>query len=133
MIRVYWQAARRGQNLMLANDETGREQSIGGFRETAQGFDAYVTAAEYDPRNSKNGLPDLEEAKFFVEAFRPWELYGARDTEVEPEVRPASTTPEPADEPPAAEPPPQLVATVPEPSPQATPPPPNKRWWEFWK
>jgi hypothetical protein len=133
MIIVYWQAARRGQNLMLFNDETGREQSIGGFRENAQGFDAYVTTAEYDPRNSKNGLPNLEEAKAFVEVSRPWDLYGAQGAEVEPEVRPASTTPEPTDEPAAAAPPPQPVAGTPEPTPQASPPLPNKRWWEFWK
>jgi hypothetical protein len=115
MIRVYWQAARRGQNLMLANDETGREQSIGGFRETAQGFDAYVTTAEYDPRNSKNGLSNIAEAKAFVESSRPWDLYGAQGSEVEPEVMLASANAEPADQPPAAEPPQQPVATVPEP------------------
>ena len=90
MIKVYWQAARRGQNLMLSNDDTGREQSIGGFRENAQGFDAYVTTAEYDPRNSKNGLPNIAKAKAFVEACRPRDLYGAQEAEVEPEIRPAS-------------------------------------------
>ena len=89
MTRVYWQAARRGQNLMLVNDETGREQSIGGFREASQEFDAYVTTAEYDPRNSKNSFTDVEDAKAFVESFRSWELYSAEGTEVEPEVRPA--------------------------------------------
>jgi len=93
----------------------------------------YVTTAEYDPRNSKNGLPNLEEAKAFVEVSRPWDLYGAQGAEVEPEVRPASTTPEPTDEPAAAAPPPQPVAGTPEPTPQASPPLPNKRWWEFWK
>ena len=84
MIKVYWQAARRGQNLMLSNDDTGREQSIGGFRENAQGFDAYVTTAEYDPRNSKNGLLNIAKAKAFVESSRPWDLYSAQGAEVEP-------------------------------------------------
>lgn len=102
MIKVYWQAARRGQNLMLSNDDTGREQSIGGFRENAQGFDAYVTTAEYDPRNSKNGLPNIAKAKAFVESSRPRDLYGAQGAGVEPEVRPASANAEPTDEPPAA-------------------------------
>ena len=133
MIKVYWQAGRRGQNLMLSNDDTGREQSIGGFRENAQGFDAYVTTAEYDPRNSKNGLPNIAKAKAFVESSRPWDLYGAQGAEVEPEVRPASANAEPTDEPPAAEPPPQPVATVPEPAPRSSSPSANKRWWEFWK
>ena len=133
MIKVYWQAGRRGQNLMLSNDDTGREQSIGGFMENAQGFDAYVTTAEYDPRNSKNGLPNIAKAKAFVESSRPWDLYGAQGAEVEPEVRPASANAEPTDEPPAAEPPPQPVATVPEPAPRSSSPSANKRWWEFWK
>ena len=89
---------------MLVNDETGREQSIGGFRETSQGFDAFVTTAEYGPRSSKSGLADVEVAKAFVLSFRPWEIYGAEGTEVEPEVRPAYTTPEPSEEPPYSAP-----------------------------
>ena len=133
MIKVYWQETRRGQNLMLSNDETGREQRIGGFRETSQGFDAYVTTAEYDPRNSKNGLPDIQGAKAFVESFQPWELYGAQGSDVEAEVRTASTTPEPLDEPTPVEPQPEPVATIPESAPHVSPPPPNKRWWEFWR
>ena len=118
---------------MLSNDDTGREQSIGGFRENAQGFEAYVTTAEYDPRNSKNGLPNIAKAKAFVESSRPWDLYGAQGAEVEPEVRPASANAEPTDEPPAAEPPPQPVATVPEPAPRSSSPSANARWWKFWK
>jgi hypothetical protein len=89
MIIVYWQDARRGQNLVLTNDVTGREQRIGGFTEVNQRFAAYVTTAEYDPRNSKDGLPTMKEAKAFVESFKPWELYGAEGVSVEPEVRPA--------------------------------------------
>jgi len=91
MIIVYWQDARRGQNLVLTNDVTGREQRIGGFTEVNQRFAAYVTTAEYDPRNSKDGLPTMKEAKAFVESFKPWELYGAEGVSVEPEVRPAVT------------------------------------------
>ena len=89
MIIVYWQDARRGQNLVLTNDVTGREQRIGGFTEVNQRFAAYVTTAKYDPRNSKDGLPTMKEAKAFVESFKPWELYGAEGVSVEPEVRPA--------------------------------------------
>ena len=89
MIIVYWQDARRGQNLVLTNDVTGREQRVGGFTEVNQRFAAYVTTAEYDPRNSKDGLPTMKEAKAFVESFKPWELYGAEGVSVEPEVRPA--------------------------------------------
>ena len=93
MIKVYWQAARRGQNLMLSNDDTGREQSIGGFRENARGFDAYVTTAEYDPRNSKNGLPNIAKAKAFVESSRPWDLYVAKEPKLSRRSGPHPRTP----------------------------------------
>ena len=120
MTRVYWQAARRGQ-------------SIGGFRETSQRFDAYLTTSEYYPRNSKNGFTDVEDAKAFVESFRSWELYSAEGTEVEPEVRPAYTRSGSLEEPHDADPLPPPVAAILEPAPQVAPPSSNKRWWEFWK
>ena len=141
MIIVYWQEARRGQNLVLANDETRREQRIGGFRENNQRFDAYVTTAEYDPRNSRNGLPTMEDAKAFVESFKPWELYGGEGVIVEPEIRPAaeSATPiaaenaAPADDTAVGEPHPEPAVSIPGPEPQVSAQPSSKRWWEFWK
>ena len=48
---IFWHDAKRGQNLILTHDVTGREQRIGGFTEVNQRFVAYETTAEYDPRN----------------------------------------------------------------------------------
>ena len=82
---VYWQYVRRGQNLMLST-ENGQER-IGGFRETKRGIDAYATTFRYEPGRSEKGFSSVEDAKAFVEPFRPWELYGAHEVMVEPEVR----------------------------------------------
>ncbi len=69
---VYWQYVRRGQNLMLST-ENGQER-IGGFRETKRGIDAYATTFGYEPGRSEKGFSSVEDAKAFVESFRPWEL-----------------------------------------------------------
>ena len=82
---VYWQYVRRGQSLMLST-ENGQER-IGGFRETKRGIDAYATTFGYEPGRSEKGFSSVEDAKAFVESFRPWELYGAHEVMVEPEVR----------------------------------------------
>ena len=73
-MNVYWRYVRRGQNLILANEE-GQEERIGGFRELRRGIDAYATTFGYDPGRSQKGFPSAEDAKAFVESFRPWELY----------------------------------------------------------
>ena len=82
---VYWQYVRRGQNLMLST-ENGQER-IGGFRETKRGIDAYPTTFGYEPGRSEKGFSSVEDAKAFVESFRPSELYGAHEVMVEAEVR----------------------------------------------
>ena len=118
---------------MFSGDD-GQEERIGGLRETRRGIDAYATTFGYDPGRSEKGFPSVEDAKAFVESFRPWELYGAHGITVEPEVRPgaeaaASTTDEKeesSDEPADEEPPPEPAVSIPE-------PPPKNRWWEFWK
>ena len=89
---VYWQIVRRGQNLMFSGEDGGQEERIGGFRETKGGIDAYATTFGYDPGRSQKGFPSIEDAKAFVESFRPWELYGAHGVTVEPEVRPEAET-----------------------------------------
>ena len=85
-LQLYWQYVRRGQNLMLLNEQ-GQEERIGGFRETRKGIDAYATTFGYEPDRSKKGFPSIEDAKAFVESFKPWELYSVHGATVESEVR----------------------------------------------
>ena len=123
---------------MLSDDENGREERIGGFRETNQGIDAYAATTGYDPGRSQKGFPSIEAAKMFVESFRPWELYVSQEVTVEPEVRPAADPAPPVaaetlaasetPDPPATE-----TASEPQPVPAESPPRTNGRWWEFWK
>ena len=86
-MRVYWQAAKQGLRLVLADGE--REERIGGVRETNRGFDAFAITFGYDPDRARREIASLDEAKAFVESFRPWELF-TRDHElsVEPDVKP---------------------------------------------
>ena len=129
---VYWQSVRRGQNLMFSDDDSGREERIGGFRETNRGIDAYAATFGYDPGRSQKGFPTVEAAKVFVESFRPWELYGAQGVTVEPEVRLASDSAPPvtAETP---DPPANTIAAEPQPDPIDSRPRTRERWWEFWK
>lgn len=89
IMRVYWKDMRRGQNLVLSEQE-GQEEVIGGYRETRRGIDAYAQTFGYDPGRSQKGFATIEDAKDFVESFRPWELHGARDVTVERDARPDS-------------------------------------------
>ncbi len=86
---VYWRTVKRGQNLIFSDESDGNEQVIGGFRDTKRGIDAYATTFGYDPGRSQKDFASIEDAKAFVEHFRPWELYGAQDVTVESEVRSA--------------------------------------------
>ena len=86
---LYWKAVKLGQNLILSDESTGQEQILGGFRDTKRGIDAYATTFGYDPGRSQKDFPSIEDAKAFVEHFRPWELYGAGDVTVDAEVKPA--------------------------------------------
>ena len=86
-MRVYWQAAKQGLRLVWADGE--REERIGAVRETSRGFDAFAITFGYDPDRARRAIESLDEAKTFVESFRPWELF-TRDQElsVEPDVKP---------------------------------------------
>ena len=139
-MNVYWRYVRRGQNLILANEE-GQEERIGGFRETRRGIDAYATTFGYEPGRSRKDFPSIEDAKAFVESFRPWELYAAHGVTVEPDVRPAAEPTasisneisENTNEPAIAESQPEPPSSIPEPGPKIPDQRPNHRWWEFWK
>ena len=83
-MKVYWKDVRRGQNLVLGDQEE-HEEVIGGFRENKSSIDAYAKTFGYEPDRSRKGFATIEDAKEFVESFRPWELYGVQDVTVEQE------------------------------------------------
>jgi hypothetical protein len=86
-MRVFWQIAKQGQRLMLIDGE--REERIGGVRETSRGFDALAVTFGYEPERAKRGMTSLNEAKMFVESFKPWELFVTnQEITVEPDVVP---------------------------------------------
>ena len=87
---VYWRERKKGQRLVLVQEEGGDEIEIGGVRETKRGFDAFAKTFGYDPGRAQKGMETLDEAKSFVESFRPWEMYqGTHGLSVESDVRPA--------------------------------------------
>ena len=122
-MRVYWREVKRGQNLILGDDDDGNEENLGGFRDTNRGIDALAKTFSYDPDRSRKGFPTIEDAKAFVESFSPWELYGAQGITVDHKVRPAldSATADSAVTPDQPE-----RSMVPELL-------PTKGWWQFWK
>ena len=86
-MRVYWQTVRPGLRLMLVDGE--REERIGGVRTTERGFDAFAITFGYEPDRARRGIESLDEAKAFVESFRPWELFGGdAEIAVEHDVKP---------------------------------------------
>ena len=98
-MKVYWRTTRRGQRLVLSSDEGDEhegdeheeenEVEVGGVRETKRGFDAFAKTFSYEPGRAEKGIGSMEEAKEFVEQFRPWELFeGGHGLTVEAEVRP---------------------------------------------
>ena len=90
-MKLYWQERRMGQRLILALDDES-EVEVGAVRKTPRGFDALAKTNTYDPGRAQKGFATIEEAKFFVESFHPWDLFGGDlDLEVEPEVHPLPT------------------------------------------
>ena len=88
-MRLYWRQTRRGQRLVIGDKDQESEQEVGGVRETKSGFDAFAKTFGYEPGRSEKGIPSMEEAKSFVESFRPWELFeGTEGIELEPAVVP---------------------------------------------
>ena len=87
-MKVFWRQVKFGQALILSDDD-GQEEDIGGFRETKRGIGAMAKTVGYNPERAQQGFPTIEDAKAFVESFRPWELYNVRGVTVDPEVRPA--------------------------------------------
>ena len=65
------------------------KRSLEGSETPDRGIDALAKTFSYDPSRSRKGFPSIEEAKDFVESFRPWELFGIQGVTVDPGVRPA--------------------------------------------
>ncbi len=90
-MKVYWRYTKRGQRLVLGSDDGDLEEEIGGVRETKRGFDAFAKTFGYDPGRAQKGMASMDEAKGFVESFRPWELYEeGQGLSVDAEVMPLS-------------------------------------------
>ncbi|MBR61300.1 MAG: hypothetical protein CL904_01380 [Dehalococcoidia bacterium] len=86
-MELFWRARRKGERLILSSGP-GQEEEVGGVRETKTGFDAFAKTFGYDPGRAQKDIPSMNEAKSFVEAFRPWELFtDIEGLEPESEVR----------------------------------------------
>ena len=91
VMKIYWREAKRGQRLILDAEDGEHQEEIGGVRETKRGFDAFAKTFGYDPGRAEKGIGTMDDAKQFVESFKPWELYqGAEELTVDPELQPAA-------------------------------------------
>ena len=89
-VRVYWQTAKQGLRLVLANGE--KEERIGGIRATKRGFDAFAVTFGYNPERAQRDIETLEEAKEFVASFTPWDLFiSDRGISIEEDVQPLTS------------------------------------------
>ena len=122
-MRVFWRKVKWGQSLILIDEDDGHEEELGGYRDTKRGIDALAKTFGYEPGRSQKGFPTIDEAKAFVESFRPWELHGATGVSVERDARPASAS-ESIDQPDAPD---QATESV------AREHQRRRRWWEFWR
>ena len=131
-MELYWQEHKLGLQLILADGD--RTEVMGRIRRRKdETYDVNARAFGYNPERAAAGIPSLDEAKAFVESFRPWdEFIGPSDLAVEADVRPlpdapaAASTPSPAAE--APSPPPQPPST-----PTEVPAQPKRPWWQFWR
>lgn len=139
-MKVYWKERRAGLSLVVS-DEAGEETEVGGIRSTPRGHDAFAKATGYDPGRAQKGMATIEEARAFVESFRPWEIYeGAEELEVESDVvglskeDPPSIATEPKETPVnRSENDSPSVASEPEDTPVEREETRQKSWWQFWK
>ena len=79
-MNVFWREHKAGQRLILVFN--GEEIEVGAFRSTPRGYDALAKTMGYDPGRAQKGFSTMDDAKAFVEAFRPWDIY-VGDAEVE--------------------------------------------------
>ncbi len=87
-MKVYWREHKSGQRLMV-NPEEGEEMEVGAVRRTPRGFDAMAKTLGYDPGRAQKDFPSMEDAKTFVEAFHPWDIYvGNAEIELDSTIYP---------------------------------------------
>ncbi len=131
-MELYWQEHKLGLQLILSTGD--RTEVMGRIRRRKDDtYDVNARAFGYNPERAATGITSLDEAKAFVESFRPWdEFIGPSDLAVEPDVRPLPEAAAPAPEPPAAAEPPPAPPEVP-PTPPDPTPPPKRPWWQFWR
>ena len=128
-MELYWQEHKLGLQLILSTGD--RDEVMGRIRRRKDGYDVNARAFGYNPERAAMGVPSLDEAKAFVESFRPWdEFIGPSDLAVEPDVRPLPDAPVSAPEPPAAAEP---TPADPPPAPPDPTPAPKQPWWQFWR
>ncbi|MSQ22042.1 MAG: hypothetical protein EXR53_01870 [Dehalococcoidia bacterium] len=88
-MKLYWREHKAGLVLVLEPGQ-GEELIVGTLRRTRTGYDALAQSPGYDPSRARRGIGGLDDAKAFVESFRPWELHnGGSEIEVDPQVHPA--------------------------------------------
>jgi len=132
-MRVYWRERKQGQRLVLAAED-GEELEVGGVREGAKSIDAFAKTLGYEPGRAQRGFSSVEQAKAFVESFRPWELYAEGEgLEVEPEVRPLADAGAPAESDPEEQAEPRREEQTPSMAEEVTRQPTARRWWQFWR
>jgi hypothetical protein len=91
-MQLYWEQRRKGQRLILITDDGEQQEEVGGVRETKRGFDAFAKTFGYDPGRAEKGITTLDEAKTFVESFKPWELFVSDESlKVDADVRSEAT------------------------------------------
>ena len=84
------------KGLTLTQKEQARLQVLNGILEGQISVDEAAEVLGVSERHVwrilaeyRKGFPSIEEAKDFVESFRPWELFGTQGVTVDPGVRPA--------------------------------------------
>ena len=83
-MELYWQEHKLGLQLILSTGD--RTEVMGRIRRRKDDtYDVNARAFGYNPERAATGMASLDDAKAFVESFRPWdEFIGPSDLAVEP-------------------------------------------------
>lgn len=89
-MELYWREVKRGLDLVVLTEEND-EFVVGGVRDRKRGIQAMANTRGYDPGRASDGFESLEEAKDFVQNFRPWRDFFSEPLEIQEGVRPLKT------------------------------------------